>query len=205
MVDEATNGNASADAAAPRFGSTVADRVAALVAPMARDLGLEIYDIDFSGGTLRVVLDTPPGGPAGVNLDDLALVTRQLGRELDHSDPVPGRYTLEVTSPGLERTLRRPEHFVREVGKTINVRLHAPVNGSRRIQGELVAATTDTVTLRDGTHSVDVRIADIERAKTVFVWGPAEKPGKKSGAKKISPKSSTEQESIEERNEASAS
>ena len=166
------------------YGSSVADKVAALVAPMAGDLGLEIYDIDYSGGVLKVVLDTPPGGPSGVSLDSLALVTRLLGRELDHSDPVPGRYTLEVTSPGLERTLRRPEHFAREVGKVVNVRLHQPVNGTRRIQGLLAAAKGDTVTVRGESGSVDIAIIDIERARTVFEWGPAPKPGKKPAGKK---------------------
>ncbi|MBU3704095.1 MAG: ribosome maturation factor RimP [Ilumatobacteraceae bacterium] len=172
------------------FGSAVANKVAGLVAPMAEALGLQIYDIDYSGGTLRVVLDTPPGQPAGVSLDDLSLVTRQLGRELDHSDPVPGRYTLEVTSPGLERTMRRPEHFAREVGKTVNVRLHAPVNGSRRIQGQLVTATATSITVRDGDSlvDVDVAISDIERARTVFEWGGAEKPGKSPASKKAAKK-----------------
>lgn len=177
-------------AVANDFGSAVANKVAGLVAPMAEALGLQIYDIDYSGGTLRVVLDTPPGQPAGVSLDDLSLVTRQLGRELDHSDPVPGRYTLEVTSPGLERTMRRPEHFAREVGKTVNVRLHAPVNGSRRIQGQLVAATATSITVRDGDSlvDVDVAISDIERARTVFEWGAAEKPGKSPASKKAAKK-----------------
>ncbi|MBU6241591.1 MAG: ribosome maturation factor RimP [Acidobacteria bacterium] len=177
-------------AVANDFGSAVANKVAGLVAPMAEALGLQIYDIDYSGGTLRVVLDTPPGQPAGVSLDDLSLVTRQLGRELDHSDPVPGRYTLEVTSPGLERTMRRPEHFAREVGKTVNVRLHAPVNGSRRIQGQLVTATATSITVRDGDSlvDVDVAISDIERARTVFEWGGAEKPGKSPASKKAAKK-----------------
>jgi ribosome maturation factor RimP len=191
------------------FGSAVANKVAGLVGPMAAALGLEIYDIDYSGGTLRVVLDTPPGQPAGVNLDDLALVTRQLGRELDHSDPVPGRYTLEVTSPGLERTLRRPQHYAREVGKTVNVRLHAPVNGTRRLQGQLIAATSTTVTVRDGDSLVDteVAIADIERARTVFEWGGAEKPGKSAVKKSPKQKSASKKSATKEpsHTEASAS
>ena len=201
------------DKQAATYGSSVADKVAAIVEPMASALGLEIYDIDYSGGTLKVVLDTPPGGPAGVNLDDLALVTRQLGRELDHSDPVPGRYTLEVTSPGLERTLRRPQHFIREVGKTVNIRLHSAVNGMRRIQGELIAATSDTVTVRNSEaadlSTVDINIADIERARTVFVWERAEKPGKapanKSAKKKIVKKSEESNQSEEVNTEANAS
>ena len=191
------------------FGSAVANKVAGLVGPMAAALGLEIYDIDYSGGTLRVVLDTPPGQPAGVNLDDLALVTRQLGRELDHSDPVPGRYTLEVTSPGLERTLRRPQHYAREVGKTVNVRLHAPVNGTRRLQGQLIAATSTTVTVREGDSLVDteVAIADIERARTVFEWGGAEKPGKSVAKKSPKQKSASKKSATKEpsHTEASAS
>ena len=200
-----TNTNNAAD-----FGSAVANKVAALVAPMADALGLQIYDIDYSGGTLKVVLDTPPGQPAGVNLDDLSLVTRQLGRELDHSDPVPGRYTLEVTSPGLERTLRRPEHYAREIGKTVNVRLHVPVNGSRRLQGQLVAATATVVTVRDADTLVDteVVIADIERARTVFEWGPAEKPGKSpksTSAKKSAKKSATKKSETKETSHTEAS
>ena len=200
------------DKQAATYGSSVADKVAAIVEPMASALGLEIYDIDYSGGTLKVVLDTPPGGPTGVNLDDLALVTRQLGRELDHSDPVPGRYTLEVTSPGLERTLRRPQHFIREVGKTVNIRLHSAVNGMRRIQGELMAATSDTVTVRNSESAdlstVDINIADIERARTVFIWERAEKPGKapaKKSAKKIVKKSEESNQSEEVNTEANAS
>ncbi len=187
------------------FGSAVANKVAALVAPMADALGLEIYDIDYNGGILRVVLDTPAGQPAGVSLDDLSLVTRQLGRELDHSDPVPGRYTLEVTSPGLERTLRRPEHFAREIGKTVNVRLHAPINGTRRVQGLLVAASGSVVTVRDADTlaDVEVAIADIERARTVFEWGGADKPGKpakKSAKKSANKKSATKEPSQTEAN-----
>lgn len=193
------------------YGSAVADKVAALVAPMAEALSLEIYDIDYSGGTLKVVLDTPPGQPGGVSLDDLALVTRQLGRELDHSDPVPGRYTLEVTSPGLERALRRPQHYIREIGKTINIRLHSAVNGTRRVQGELVAATVEVITVRNEESTdlatLDIRIADIERARTVFQWERAEKPGKQAtnkqgGMKKAaSRKKQTESRKQEENSE----
>ena len=57
---------------------------------------------------MRVTLDTPPGSDGGVDLDQLALATRLISRELDHQDPIPGKYTLEVTSPGVERTLRTP-------------------------------------------------------------------------------------------------
>ena len=74
-------------------------RVRDLVAPIASDLGLDLYDIEQRGGTLRVTLDTPPGADAGVTLDALALASRLMSKELDQHDPIPSRYTLEVTSP----------------------------------------------------------------------------------------------------------
>lgn len=160
----------------------VIERVRELVAPIAADLGLDLYDCEFTGGTLRVSLDTPPGSPSGVDLDTLSLATRLISRELDHTDPVPGRYTLEVTSPGLERPLRVPAHFRREVGKTVSVRLREVVDGHRRLQGELVAADDDGITIRTEAGEIGLAHHQIDRARTVFVWGPSPKPGKARSA-----------------------
>ena len=120
-------------------------------------------------------------------MDQLALATRLISREMDHHDPMPGRYTLEVTSPGVERSLRIPAHFQREIGKTINVRLADPNAERRRFEGVLVAADESTATLRlddAGLAEQVIRLADIDRARTVFVWGPQPKPGGKGGSKK---------------------
>ena len=167
--------------------SPVVDRVTSLVAPIVTDLGLDLYDIEYTGGIVRIVVDTQPGGPAGVSLENIALITRLVSREFDHSDPVPGRYTLEVTSPGLERTLRSPRHFVREVGKTIAVRLSSALDGQRRIQGDLVSATEDTIVVRlsdNALTEVTIPLSIVERAKTVFQWGPTPKPGSAGAASK---------------------
>ena len=167
--------------------SPVVDRVTSLVAPIVTALGLDLYDIEYTGGIVRIVVDTQPGGPAGVSLENIALITRLVSREFDHSDPVPGRYTLEVTSPGLERTLRLPRHFVREVGKTIAVRLSSALNGQRRIQGDLVSASEDTIVVRladNALTEVTIPLSIVERAKTVFQWGPTPKPGSTGAATK---------------------
>ncbi len=96
-------------------------------------------------------------------------------------DPVPGRYTLEVTSPGVERTLRTPAHFQREVGKVVAIRLADVGHDDRRISGVLVAADDETATVAvagpEGAVERTVRFDQIDRAKTVFEWGPAPKPG----------------------------
>jgi ribosome maturation factor RimP len=164
--------------------STEIDRVHALVAPIAADLHLDVYDIERRGATMRITLDTPPGSEAGINLDSLSLATRLISRELDHEDPIAGQYTLEVTSPGLERQLRTPAHFQREVGKTITIRLRDPLADPRRLQGVLAAADerSATLLLDDGTER-PVAIGDIDKARTVFEWGPKPKPGKKASSK----------------------
>jgi ribosome maturation factor RimP len=171
----------------PRVGEALTDtpmiqRVRELVGPIATDLDLDVYDVEQRGGTLRVTLDTRPGTPGSVDLEQLSLATRLISRELDHADPVPGKYTLEVTSPGVERSLRTPAHFQREIGKTINIRLANVEAEQRRLEGVLVAADDRTATVRvEGAgepvdHVVD--IDTIDRARTVFVWGPQPKPGK---------------------------
>jgi ribosome maturation factor RimP len=159
--------------------SPTIERVRALVSPIVADLHLEIYDLEHRGGTLRVVLDTPAGSPGSVDLDTLALATRLVSRELDHADPIPGRYTLEVTSPGVERTLRTPAHFRREVGKSVTIRLRdAGGDDPRRVEGVLVAADDTTATIRDaGGDERLVELTRIDRARTVFEWGPQPKPG----------------------------
>lgn len=162
-------------------------RVRALIEPIASDLQLDLYDLEQRGGTLRVTLDTPPGSDSSVDLDQLALATRLIGREFDHEDPMPGKYTLEVTSPGVERTLRTPAHFQREIGKELNIRLANVDAEERRVQGVLVAADDTTATLRvdvDGEPADRViQLDDIDRARTVFEWGPQPKPGGKGTGK----------------------
>lgn len=165
--------------------ATEIDRMHAIVGPIASDLDLDVYDIERRGGTIRVTLDTRPGAPGGVTLDSLSLATRLISRELDHEDPIAGHYTLEVTSPGVERPLRTPAHFQRELGKTVTVRLRDPLADPRRLQGELVAADDRSATLRlgDGTEHT-IGIDGIDKARIVVDWTPAPKPGKAPAAKK---------------------
>lgn len=160
----------------------VVERVHLLVAPIVADLGLELYDLEFVGGVLKIAVDTRIPGERGVSLDTIALITRLVSRELDHSDPMPGRYTLEVTSPGLERALRLPRHFQREVGKIVALRLHQSLNGERRVQGLIVAADDVAVTVRtDEVTKTDIAVPYqlIDRARTVFQWGPTPKQSTK--------------------------
>lgn len=167
--------------------SPIMNRITTLITPILADLGLSLYDLDFGAGLLKITVDQP----GGVNLDTIALVTRLVNRELDHVDPIPGKYTLEVSSPGIERALRRPDHFALVVGSTISVRLRDVSNESRRVQGILVAADDQGITVRlDEDPSVErtVTYDQIDRARTVFVWAAETKGDRPSGSAPRAPK-----------------
>ncbi len=158
---------------------SVADNVNDLLAPLFHGRGLEIYDLTFGGGVLRIIVDKP----GGVSLDEVADASKVASRLLDDSDLVPGRYTLEITSPGLERPLRRPEHYARAVGETISIKLGPQVEGQRRIQGVLMGCDDDGITIEEDGVPHRMTFDDITKARTVFAWGPTPK-------KKIKEKSS---------------
>ena len=122
---------------------SVSDRVRDLVAPICTDLGLELYDVEHAAGKVRVTVDKP----GGVDLEALSVATRLISRELDERDPVPGRYQLEVSSPGLERPLRTPAHYQRAVGQPVSIRLLPGHGEERRIAGVVVEADDAAVTV----------------------------------------------------------
>ena len=161
-------------------------KVERLIVPIVSDLQLDLYDLEFRGGTLRVTIDRPAGVEEGLDMEAIALASRLIGRELDHDDPMGGHYTLEVTSPGLERSLRTPTHFQRSIGKTVALRLRDIVapdgeRSERRLQGVLIEADehSATIQLNDAAQTErSVPYEKIDRARTVFEWGPAPKPGK---------------------------
>ena len=146
-----------------------ATRVRELVEPVLAAEGLELVDALFARGALQIFVDRP----GGIDLEAISAVSATVSRLLDEHDPVPGHYTLEVSSPGLERPLRRPEHFRRFVGTTIAVKTRPDVAGERRLQARLDAADDEGIVVGGRTLSYE----EIERARTVFEWGAAPKPG----------------------------
>jgi ribosome maturation factor RimP len=149
-----------------------ADRLHALVEPLVAAEGLELFDLEVLPKLVRVTVDRPE---SGIDLDTISNLTSAISSLLDTHDPVPGSsYALEVSSPGLERPLRTPEHFRRFVGTTVSVKTRPEVEGDRRLQGTLsdVDETGFTINGRRLTYG------DVEKARTVFEWGPPPKPGK---------------------------
>ena len=164
------------------------ETIARVVEPVVAALDLELYDLEFTGQgrarTLKVVIDRD----GGVDLETITAVAEAVSPVLDAEaeNVLAGPYALEVTSPGLERSLRTPTHFRRAVGGTVSVKLRDAAGAARRIRGELTNADDEEITIaieQDGGEE-RVRYDDIIQARTVFEWGPAPKPGKSAKKKK---------------------
>jgi ribosome maturation factor RimP len=147
------------------MNETVAERVWEIAEPLVTHEGLEIVDVEFRresrGMVLRLYLDREGGG---VSLDDLTRVSRQLGDVLDIHDAVPGSYNLEVSSPGINRRLRRPDHFRRFLAQRVRVRLVSPLDGRRGFLGILEAVQPDGIVVREAEGSHAIRFAEIAQA-----------------------------------------
>jgi ribosome maturation factor RimP len=176
-------------AAPPRFD---ADRVRALVEPLVAARGFGLWDIEWTGSVLRVFIEHPAqlDDPlAGVTLDDCVHVSRALSAVLDEVDLIPGAYSLEVSSPGLDRPLRTANDFKRQLGRLAKCKLKEPASdGQMALRGTILSASAEAIAMEvDGKH-FDVRLDNIREAKLVFELGHeagAAKSGKskKKGAK----------------------
>jgi ribosome maturation factor RimP len=153
------------------------------LSPVLEARGLDLVDVELHGAQLTVFVDRE----GGIGLDELGDATREVSAALDELDPIPGRYTLSVSSPGLERRLRTPAHFARAVGEKVTIRMDAGTADVRRITGTLGAADEAGCTL-SGPEVPDgeMRIAydQIERARTVFEWGPEPRKSKSERVKR---------------------
>ena len=121
--------------------ATIEHEIQRLIEPLVADFGAEVFDVTWGGGRLKVAVEAP----GGIDTTTLSQVSRTISQELDLHDPIPSRYTLEVSSPGLERRLRCPEHFAKSIGRTVTVKLR---DGKTRLSGVIVEATDAEVTLR---------------------------------------------------------
>jgi ribosome maturation factor RimP len=159
----------------------IADRVAA-------SSGLEVLDVEFLGGgkarMLRVFLDKPAAGNdpmAGVTHEDCANFSREFGTILDVEDAMPGSYTLEVSSPGLDRKLVKPADFTRFTGSRMKLMTRQPVNNNRQFEGRLESFENGRLTLDLSVAShksrkkmgdaagkkIEIEFANVEKANLV--------------------------------------
>lgn len=138
-----------------------------LLEPGARALGFEILAVEKSGRGSSTVLRVYIDGPQGVTVDDCADVSRQLSAILDVEDPIPDHYTLEVSSPGLDRPLSKRQHFEAVLGERVKLKTHRLVEGRRRFDGQLQAVDEDSVTVDVDGEAYRLAFGDIAKARLV--------------------------------------
>ena len=188
-----------------------AAEIARLLAPTVESLGVELLGIEYlpapGGALVRLYIDKPAtdepamgkaageqvdggedGLPESVSIEDCEAVSREVSAQLDVEDPISGNYTLEVSSPGIDRPLFTLDHFKRFVGETAKVTLKLPQEGRRRLTGVIAAIEGDDITfLVDGVEFV-AAIDNIDKARLVPDWAALglapEKPGKPGSNKK---------------------
>lgn len=183
------------------------DSIRDLAQPIVAAEGLELWDVEVSAGVVRVLVDRPQSGgddalghrsvgddalrSQRVDLDALAEVSRGLSAALDENEAAApsGRYQLEVSSPGVERTLRTPDQYRRYVDSEVSVKLTDPMGGARRFKGVLSSVGDDGIELTEESgRVVAIAYGQIERARTVLAWGPAPKPRTSGRSKRQSGK-----------------
>ncbi len=156
--------------------SSVAEKLWARIDPYVAAEGIELDDVEVLGGgrIVRVTVD----GKESVGVDRIAELSRGISRLIDEDDPFNGSYTLEVSSPGLERKLTRPLHYKKSVGRRAKVKTFAQVDGSKDHVGTIAAADETTFTLAIEEEERTISYSGVSSARTVFVWEKGARPGK---------------------------
>ncbi len=182
--------------------SDKATEIANLLGPTVQALGLELLGAEYlpapGGATLRLYIDVPlDEQPEGVvNIDDCERVSREVSAQLDVEDPISGNYTLEVSSPGVDRPLFTLGHFERHLGESAKVGLKLPQDGRRRLQGRIAAVDAEqgTITFDVDGKPLVAAFDNIDKARIIPDWaalglapqkptGPAPKRDGKAGKK----------------------
>ena len=145
-----------------------ATEIAAMLAPTVQALGLELLGVEFAptgnSAMLRLYIDAPE---RGVGIEDCEAVSREVSAQLDVEDPIASQYTLEVSSPGIDRPLFTPAQFARFTGEQAKLTLRVPVDGRRRFQARILGVEGDDVLLAHEAGDMRVAHANIEKAKLV--------------------------------------
>ena len=143
------------------------DRLIAQFEPVLASHGYELVEVEFvpgaGGGTLRIYIDSPEG----IDVEDCSDASHVLSELLDADDPIPSAYSLEVSSPGLDRPLKRPQDFARFVGERVQVKARLPLNGRRRFVGKLQNVGEVGIELDIDGELVSIAFADIDKTRLV--------------------------------------
>ena len=143
------------------------DKLQAMLAPTVEDQGFELWGLELltqgKHSTLRLYIESENG----VQVDDCARVSHQVGAVLDVEEPISGEYVLEVSSPGMDRRLFRLEQYPAYVGEELELRLRTPFEGRRKFKGVLRGVEGEDIVLLVDDHEYLLPVGDVDRAQIV--------------------------------------
>jgi len=138
-----------------------------LLKPAVEETGKTLLGVEFISAGNNSVLRLYIDHENGINVDDCAEVSRQVGAVLDVEDPISSEYSLEVSSPGVDRPLFELAHFQEVIGEVVNVKLSIPLNGRRKFKGPLVAIENDTLIIQVDSIDHELAINNVDKANLV--------------------------------------
>ncbi len=146
------------------------DNLEQKLGPAVVGLGYDLLCVELQGTGTDAVLRLYIDSPQGIGVEDCAKVSREVSALLDVDDPIDSAYRLEVSSPGLDRPLVKPQHFVEFLGQDAKLKLRIPFEGRRNFRGKLLECDGEIVAIEVDQQRFDVPFADIERARLVPVF-----------------------------------
>ena len=147
---------------------SVSETVRVAIEPKVAELGYSIWDITFGKVGADYHLEITIDKDGGIDINDCEKVHRAIDPILDECDPIEGFYYLDVSSPGLERELRTPEHIAASVGASVEAKLYAAYEGRKSVVGELISGDGESVTIKDEAGEINIPMDKIARLNTVY-------------------------------------
>ena len=149
----------------------IAAAVRELIAPTVESLGYMIWDVEYVKEGADMILRITIDKADGIDIEDCEKVSRAIDPIIDGADPIEVSYRMEVSSPGIERVLTRPEHFEACIGEKVEVKLYAPLDGKKQLTGKLAAADDRTVTIEaEEAGELVLEKSAVAKISTVFDW-----------------------------------
>ncbi len=161
------------------MGTDTAARLWDVVEPYLAQEHVELDDLELRGRGKSRVLKITVDAEGGVDLDHITELARGISRLLDEAADLQGPYTLEVSSPGLERSLRRPAQYRKALGREVKIKTAVPIAGTTSHRGIVASADDNGLVLSIGEQDRRIEFRDIAAARTVFTWDRGAKPGKR--------------------------
>ncbi|MBA6225078.1 MULTISPECIES: ribosome maturation factor RimP [unclassified Colwellia] len=143
-------------------------KLTAMLRPAVEETGKELLGVEFHSAGNHSVLRIFIDHENGIDVDDCAEVSRQVGAMLDVEDPISSEYSLEVSSPGLDRPLFDKAHFEAVVDETVEVKISMPLNGRRKFKGKLVTVENDSLIVMVDNEEYELVISNIDKAHLVY-------------------------------------